>query len=114
MPKGKAGKKGAKPESPRGSEKSNSPRSPRATGDDADLEDWPGLVEALGASTTAKVTTAHRVFAKARDAAFAEYLAYYESSMASVLDHYGRILDEEETWQATWESLVKGLVLVSD
>ena len=60
------------------------------------------------------MTTAHRVFVKARDNSFAEFLSYYKSSMSNVLSHYGAILDEELTWRTKWEQLVRGLVLTSD
>ena len=63
---------------------------------------------------TAAVTTAHRVFVKARDHSFADYLDYYKSNMANVLQHYGAIKGEEIGWQGKWEKLVKGLVVESD
>ena len=100
--------------SPRGSD-AGSPRS-QASGDgDKPLEDtWAALTEAMSHTQTAAVTTAHRVFVKARDHSFADYLDYYKSNMANVLQHYGAIKGEEIGWQGKWEKLVKGLVVESD
>ncbi|KAH8059197.1 DUF4455-containing protein [Aureococcus anophagefferens] len=92
------------------------PRRAPASGDgDEPLEDtWAALTEAMSHTQTAAVTTAHRVFVKARDHSFADYLDYDKSNMANVLQHYGAIKGEEIGWQGKWEKLVKGLVVESD
>ena len=119
----------APPESPRdGSQASKSPRdkSPRSNqgsprsqaSNDNDNDDqadtWAALLEAMSMPQTASVTTAHRVFVKARDQSFGDYLDYYKDSMSNVLHHYGAIMEEEVQWRTKWEHLVKGLVIESD
>ncbi|KAH8098983.1 DUF4455-containing protein [Aureococcus anophagefferens] len=74
-----------------------------ASGDgDKPLEDtWAALTEAMSHTQTAAVTTAHRVFVKARDHSFADY-STAPSNMANVLQHYGAIKGEEIGWQGKW------------
>lgn len=87
---------------------------PTESPEEAKLEGpWATVVARAGEPCDALVTTAHRVFVKARDAAFAEYYAYYESSNADMLAHYDALVAEEESWHGSWESLVKSLVIKS-
>ena len=74
---------------------------------------WAGVVASMGEARDALVTTAHRQLVRARDAAVADYLAYYESSNADMLAHYDALVAEEESWHGTWEGLVKSLLVKS-
>ena len=74
---------------------------------------WAGVVASMGEARDALVTTAHRQLVRARDAAVADYLTYYESSNQEMLAHYDALVAEEESWHGTWEGLVKSLLVKS-
>ena len=61
-----------------------------------------------GAITTL-VTTSHRAFIKARDAAHAHFLEDFTKQVQDVAQEYDALLEAEATWTRSWESLVRSL-----
>ena len=97
--KGKKGKKAKAPDA-----KVPEPETARA-GDDGEGEAGGGD----GGAITTLVTTSHRAFIKARDAAHAHFREDFTKQVQDVAQEYDALLEAEASWTRSWESLVRSL-----